>query len=153
MKNLLGRTGTRRLWAANDPVFPLVPRPGPGGLDPDQFLVPPPDAGRNLRIGFALRVNVGIPVTSATQILPDPVHATRTLRRVPEAALPGGQRRNFKKRRYFTSHGRPAIFGMEMPVRALFHYLRCLIRGHRWVDSHSLPGMMTCIRCRRRKQA
>lgn len=41
----------------------------------------------------------------------------------------------------------------EMPVKTLLSYLRCLIRGHRWVDSHSSPGMMTCIRCRRRRQA
>ncbi len=42
---------------------------------------------------------------------------------------------------------------VEVTMKALFCYLRCLFRGHRWVDSHSVPGMMTCVRCRHRKQA
>lgn len=41
----------------------------------------------------------------------------------------------------------------EVPVKSLLHYLNCLFRGHRWVDSHSVPGMLTCVRCRHRKQA
>lgn len=42
---------------------------------------------------------------------------------------------------------------VEVLVKAMMQYLRCLFRGHRWVDSHSVQDMMTCIRCRRRKKA
>ncbi|MFT4912792.1 MAG: hypothetical protein ACI9YM_001373 [Brevundimonas sp.] len=42
---------------------------------------------------------------------------------------------------------------VEVPVKTLIHYLTCLFRGHRWVDSRSMPGMLTCMRCRRRTQA
>jgi hypothetical protein len=33
----------------------------------------------------------------------------------------------------------------------MFKSLRCKIKGHTFVDSRSLPGMQTCIRCRTRQ--
>lgn len=33
----------------------------------------------------------------------------------------------------------------------MFKSLRCKIKGHTFVDSRSLPGMQTCVRCRTRQ--
>lgn len=33
----------------------------------------------------------------------------------------------------------------------MFNSLRCRLKGHLFVDSRSLPGMQTCVRCRLRQ--
>ena len=39
-----------------------------------------------------------------------------------------------------------------MPFRPL-RFLLCLFTGHRFMNSHSRPGFVTCVRCRVRKRA
>jgi hypothetical protein len=33
----------------------------------------------------------------------------------------------------------------------MFNSLRCKLKGHVFVDSRSMPGMQTCVRCRVRR--
>jgi hypothetical protein len=33
----------------------------------------------------------------------------------------------------------------------MFKLLKCLLKGHKFVDSRSAPGTQVCVRCRRRQ--